>query len=388
MPALVPDAARAAQVVELGLLGRGSPGVVEGGPEAGALQQALGPALDDLGGLNPQAVVERGHDIHGVDVLVADLATRLDALGPADDERVSRAALVIAIAFVELERRAEPHGPAVGVVIVGLFAAQHVQVLQVLFDVIGNAVEEFVLVDRAIGAALAAGTVVGEDDDDRVVHLPGLLQVVQQASDLGIGVADVAGVDFRHAAEQALLIFGERVPGPRHIEVRPGLALGAAHISIRVEQRQFSVLRHQAHSLLVGQYRFAVAFVAQIEPALILVRPLFPDVVRGVSGTRAEVHQPRLFRSDDLGVARELNGFVHQVLGKVIPILGPVGWINRVVVLHQVGVPLVGLAAQEAVVALKAPAQRPQAPGGGYVGFFFGGQVPFTHSVGIPALLH
>ena len=60
---------------------------------------------------------------------------------------------------------------------------------EVGLDGVGDVVEELVLVERAVRAALAAGAVVGDDDDDRVVELPGLLEVVDSRADLVVGVA-------------------------------------------------------------------------------------------------------------------------------------------------------------------------------------------------------
>jgi hypothetical protein len=66
------------------------------------------------------------------------------------------------------------------VVVVGLRAAQLVDHREIALQVVGDAVEQQVLVDRAVRAALAGRAVVGDQDHQRVVSLPGLLQVVKQ----------------------------------------------------------------------------------------------------------------------------------------------------------------------------------------------------------------
>ena len=111
---------------------------------------------------------------------------------PADDAHVRRAALVAGEALPVRERRVERPGPAVAVVVVGERRAELVEAPQVLLDVVGDAVEELVLVERPVRAALAARAVVGDDDDDRVLELPGLLEVVDQPAELVVGVADEA----------------------------------------------------------------------------------------------------------------------------------------------------------------------------------------------------
>ena len=57
------------------------------------------------------------------------------------------------------------------------------------------------------------------------------------------------------------------------------------------------------------------------------------------------------------------------------------------VVVHQVGVPLVGLGAQETVEAVEAPPDRPVAPGGGHVHLGLGAEMPLAHHVGVPTQL-
>ena len=53
------------------------------------------------------------------------------------------------------------------------------------------------------------------------------------------------------------------------------------------------------------------------------------------------------------------DGLVGQVLAQVVAVLGPARRLDVVVVVDQIGGPLVGLALQEAVVALEARGQRP-----------------------------
>ncbi len=63
------------------------------------------------------------------------------------------------------------------------------------------------------------------------------------------------------------------------------------------------------------------------------------------------------------------------------------GLLDRVVVVGQLGEPLVGFAAQEAVVALEAAPERPAVVGSGGGGVFGGRQVPFPDAEGVVALL-
>src|SRR5947209_5329175 len=131
-------------------------------------------------------------------VLVAYLATALDAFGPAHNQRVADTA-VIAIALPHLERRVEGHRPAGGIMIVRQRTAQHIQVLEVLLQAIWNAVGYFVLVDRTVRTTLAAGAVIGDHDDERILELAQLLQEVDDPADLVVGVTEEARVYLGHA---------------------------------------------------------------------------------------------------------------------------------------------------------------------------------------------
>ena len=139
---------------------------------------ALGVSLDRVGRRHAQDVEDRRHQVDRVVVLLPDLSPRLDAGRPGDHARVGGASVEL-VALPHLERRVERHRPAVGVVVVGLGAAQLVEHREVGGDVVGDAVHELHLVDRPVRAALAAGPVVGDDDDQGVLALAGLLEVVR-----------------------------------------------------------------------------------------------------------------------------------------------------------------------------------------------------------------
>ena len=62
---------------------------------------------------------------------------------------------------------------------------------------------------------VALGAVVGEEQDERVVVLPGVLQELQQAPDVMVEVLDHRGVELHRAGLAPLLVRAELVPGPR-----------------------------------------------------------------------------------------------------------------------------------------------------------------------------
>ena len=211
-----------------------------------------------------------------------------------------------------------------------------------------------------------------------------------QPPDLVVGVGDEAGIDLRHPGEQPLLVRAERVPRTYPVELGPGLTVrpgDAVRLAVRIDRGELNAVGQDAQPLLLGQDVCADRFVAQVEAASVAVRPLLEDVVRGVSRAGAVVHEPRLVGCDGLGVAHELDRLVGQILRQVVAVLGCAGLLDGVVVVDQVRVPLMRLAAQEAVEPLEPTAQRPAGTPRGQVDLVRRGQVPLADRVGVPPLL-
>ncbi len=89
-------------------------------------------------------------------------------------------------------------------------------------------------------------------------------------------------------------------------------------------------------------------------------------------GPRAPPQVPGLGGVGRVLVAQHADGLVGKIFGQVIPVFGAVGLLDEPVVLDQVGVPLVGLAADEAVEAVEALGQRPLASGSAGADVFLG----------------
>ena len=95
-----------------------------------------------------------------------------------------------------------------------------------------------------------------------------------------------------------------------------------------------------------------------------------------------------LFGRHLLGVGDEADRAVDQILGEVIPLFGRLLRLDRVVVVDQLGIILVRVAAQEAVVAFETAAERPSVVGPGGARLLARGQVPLAERVGVvPVLL-
>ncbi len=258
-----------------------------------------------------------------------------------------------AVALEHLERRREPDRPSGREMVVGVRASQLVHQPHVLGQIVGVTVEELVLVDGAIRRAFTRGAVVRGIEDDGVVELPRLLQVINDAADLRVGVFRESGEDLGHVREQLLLVCVQGIPRADMVG-RVGLRLRQ-----RVDRRELRVLRQHAFLDHARQHPGAVGIIAVVELALVFVDVFLRGVVRGVVGTRVVEHEPRFRRVGDLLVANHPDGLIGQVLGEVVALLGRGRRLDEVIVLDEVRIPLIGLATEESVEALESLPERP-----------------------------
>ncbi len=290
---------------------------------------------------------------------MADLAPGGDARGPVHDHRVGHAALVH-LPLPAAERGVPGDRPAPRVVVVEVGTSDVVDAAQRLLDVAGQPVPRAHVADGADRPTLGAGPVVGHDDDDRVLEVPGLGQVVDDAAHLGVGVREVAGEGLHVAGVQPPLVGGERRPR-RH-------PLGAL--------RQHGVLGQEAEGLLPLQRGLPPDVPPLVEAAGVAVDPLAGGLVGRMARPAGEPGEERLVLVDGPQVADPGDGVVGQVLGEVVALVGRAGLLGQVVVLDQGRPELVGLPLEEAVEALEAPAQRPPGPGGAGVELVLRREVP------------
>ncbi len=138
-----------------------------------------------------------------------------------------------------------------------------------------------------------------------------------------------------------------------------GLPSGLVSSASGFMRREHGALGHQALLDLAGQGAVPIGLVAVVESALVPVRPLGGHLMRCVAGPGREVHEPGLVRRRGLRIGQELQRLVSQVLGQVIPLGRGGRRIDLVVVVPEVGIPLIGQPTEKAVEAIEAPAQRP-----------------------------
>ena len=153
-----------------------------------------------------------------------------------------------------------------------------------------------------------------------------------------------AGIDLHLAREDRPHLLRHLVPGRNLVGPLGQLGIG----------------RDDAELLLAREDLLAQLVPALIELALVLVDPLLRHVVRRVAGARREVHEERLVGHQRLLLAHPLDRLVRHVLGEVIALLGGLLRLDGRRAFVDRRVPLVGLAADEAVEVFEpAAAGRP-----------------------------
>jgi hypothetical protein len=214
------------------------------------------------------------------------------------------------------------------------------QVLQRL----GDAVPVAQLVHDAVQATLGRGAVVaGDVDDQGVVQLAGLLDRLDDAADLMVGVLHRSAEHLHPAGPDLLVGVAELLP--RREGRRPGLELGVG--------------RDDPQLLLPGQDPVVELVVAVVEPASVLGDPLARHPDRRLVRARGVVDDPRLVGMDRLLPLNERDRLVGHVGLQVIALLRRPGRPHRRGVLPQRRIPLADTGAVEAVEVFGAQAPRP-----------------------------
>src|SRR4051812_28657152 len=104
--------------------------------------------------------------------LRTEFALGFDLLWPVNDQTVARAAVAASDLLRPGEWRVSRHGPAGGVVTVGIRPTEIVDVLENLWNGFYHAVEVGHLIEQAVHTAFGTRAVVTDDvEDERVVQL-------------------------------------------------------------------------------------------------------------------------------------------------------------------------------------------------------------------------
>ncbi len=212
-PAVVIEAAVAAQLEVLGLAPTPGRCVIEGEGEAQALDRLLLHAVQLGRRGDPADLVQRRHDVDRVQELRSQSPLVPDPRRPGDDHRIASPAEMAGDLFGPLERRVHRVGPGRREVVEMPGPAQFVDGLEVVLPPLGKAVEEQVLAERTFEPAFGARPVVaGDIDDQGVVGVRHGLDGVDHAAELVVAMGAIGGEDLHHPRIETLLVGVQRIP--------------------------------------------------------------------------------------------------------------------------------------------------------------------------------
>ena len=291
--------------------------------------------------------------------LAADTAVVGDARRPGDDGGGAAAAArghPLAVG----ERRGGGVGPGGGIGAVRLRAAQVVDVAGDLVERFRDAVEVAQLVQGAVQATLGRGAVVaGDVDDQRVLEIARLLDGLDDAAGLVIGVLERAAEDL-HPAGADLLV---------------GVAQFLPRRDARGAWRELGVGRDDPEFLLACQGALTEPVIAVVELASVSLHVLARHADRRLVPVRREVRDPRLLGMDRLLPLDPGDRPVGHVGLQVIALLRRSRRLQRRRVLPQRRMPLAHAGAEEPVEVLGAHAARPAIERSGDRGLVHRGEV-------------
>src|SRR5512140_738147 len=121
---------------------------------------------------------------------------------------------------------------------------------------------------------------------------------------------------------------------------------------------ELAVLRDDAELFLPGERLLAQLVPALIEFALVLVRPLLGHMMRRMGRARREVDEERLVGRECFLLSDPGDRLVGHVLHEMVALFGRSLQLHRRRPLIKRRVPLVGLAAEEAIEVLESAATR------------------------------
>ena len=311
-----------------------------------------------VGALTARSLEDCRNDVDDVVELRADSADVVDMTGPRNRQTLPRAAEMRRHLLGPLEGRVERPRPRdrhmrIGVVGAPILVVQHLHD----FRQRQNAVVGGQLIEGAFERALGARAVVADNvDDQRVVELALVLHFLDDAADFMVGVGGIGGEHFGLARVKRLLDQRERVPSRQLRAAISVLTVGPG--------RKLRLGRDDAEPLLVGENLLAQLFPAHVELAVELVDPFLRRLVRRMAAARHIIEEERLVGRGGVELPHVMDGVVREIGGEVVTGLADPR-INRARVAVEIGRPLVGLAAEEAIKVLEAQSDRPLVEGPG-----------------------
>ena len=247
----------------------GAFGRIERVDHAHAFDRLLLDAVDHARRLDPRRLEDRRHDVDDVMELAADTARILDVTRPRNSQALPRSAKVRCDLLRPFERRVECPRPGDRHVRIRRRRTPVLEVQQLQgFRHVEDAVVRGHLVERARERAFGARPVVAVDvDDQRVVELAHVLDRLDHAAYLVVGIGGIGGEYLGLARIEFFLEQRKRVPMRQ----------------LRRPRRELGIGRDHAQPLLVGEDLVAQFFPAHVELALEFLDPLLCRLMGRVS---------------------------------------------------------------------------------------------------------
>ena len=179
---------------------------------------------------------------------------------------------------------------------------------------------------------------------------------------------------------------GEHLHHPRIELALVGRELGP-FLHVGIVARELGVLGHDAQLFLPREHLLAIDVPALVELALVFVRPFLRHVVGRVVRAGREIQKERLVGRDLLQVGDEADRLVGEIRGEVIAFLRRFRRLDLMIVVDEVGIILMGVAAEKAIIALEAAPERPAVIRAGGADLLGWRQMPLADAIGGVALL-
>ena len=311
---------------------------------AASVQRHLLDALHRRRRLHTDQVEQRRRDIDRMMKLRADRAALRcgDRCRPVNDQRVANTAAVRG-PFVAFVGRVAGHRPTPRIVTVRSNRANIVEPLDRFADVLLETVVETVVIKLSRRLTLPARAVVAEQDEDRIVEPGALVEEVDQPPDLLVGVFEERRKRLLQPGRESPLVIGQLIP----------------RLDARVARCQLGPRRNNPALDLPLVHAFANDIPALVELPAPAQQIVIRRLVRSMRRAERDVAEDRTFRHQRDRVAHHQDRLIDDVGRQMVTLLGRRRRIDELVVATEFGLELIGLAQQEAVVAIEPAAQRP-----------------------------
>ena len=326
------------------------------------MNRQLRDTFEVLGRTDVQDVVDRRRDIDDVVVLMPDPTGVLNVSWPVHDKRRSHAAAMHML-LVPLQRRVGGLRPAGRIVIVSHLAADAIDERQ--RRLYGLLLVDHMLaqMNRTRRSTFGARSVIRKKNDQSVLQLPDSREVVDQPSDLGVGMLEKASICLLQARKEPSRVVGMLLP--RH--------------HVRIWRRERGSWRDQFKRKLFAKPLFADRVPALIVATGIAFDIFFRHMMWPMAGAERQVGEEWTTDTGTQVIADISDGVIDEIGAQVV-IVRPFE-LDRTIVLAEFGMPLVGQCAMKSVPAIEALPERPVVVWTGRAVVRNVGQVPFAGRV-------